>query len=412
MSGVWRAMAHNEGAAVIFHGPKACGHVSREMELGVHFRSLAREDKAGLGKMTPLFSSELQEEHSIYGGMERLRHCIDHVMQEYGPSYILIANSCVAGVIGDDSEAVAKAATEKWRIPVLSVKGAGFLDGDYYQGFYHAGELLAKHLVEPQAKETGTVTILGDRGGATAQDALELAGLLKSLELRVISHFPNYGRAEDRCRVSAAEFSVSLAGTDQSQAWLCKLGQVLEERFATRLFEKKHPVGWKNTVDWLNELGRFTERAELVASAIERQKQRLLPELRACGEILQGQTIAFCVGRARRHFEPAWVLELFRLAKLPLAGVVIMEEMDEQEREEMEKIIDAQGGRLFKGKAADELLAGADMIITTHELAGEYKRQMFLPLLPPVGIAAPLALSQAMLRLANRHGRRGGVIYV
>ena len=38
MTGVWRAVAYDEGCVVIFHGPAGCVHVASTMDLGNHYR--------------------------------------------------------------------------------------------------------------------------------------------------------------------------------------------------------------------------------------------------------------------------------------------------------------------------------------------------------------------------------------
>ncbi|MGL5514772.1 MAG: nitrogenase component 1, partial [Sporomusa sp.] len=101
MPGVWQAVAHNEGAAVVFHSPKACAHVSQEMSLGIHYRSITRQEFVAGRYLAPLISSELNDEHSVFGGAEQLRDCIRFVAKQYQPRYIVVAGSCVAGVIGD-----------------------------------------------------------------------------------------------------------------------------------------------------------------------------------------------------------------------------------------------------------------------------------------------------------------------
>ncbi|MDR1701407.1 MAG: nitrogen fixation protein NifE, partial [Sporomusaceae bacterium] len=127
MPGIWRAAAHNEGALVIFHSPKACAHVAREMDLSEYYRAAKRRELLDHNYTAPLLSSNLRDEHSIFGGEEQLSGCIDHAMQNYAPQYIVIASSCVAGTIGDDVAAVARRASEKWGKPVLAVPSGGFL---------------------------------------------------------------------------------------------------------------------------------------------------------------------------------------------------------------------------------------------------------------------------------------------
>jgi nitrogenase molybdenum-iron protein alpha chain len=140
MPGVWRAAAYCSGAAVIFHSPRACAHVARSMDISAQYRALANGAAENL-KSIPVVSSMLQEKHSIFGGADRLRACIEDVVNTYRPKCLIIANSCVAGVIGDDVEAVGKESEVKYGIPVLTVPCYGFLDGEYYQGYFAVAEI-------------------------------------------------------------------------------------------------------------------------------------------------------------------------------------------------------------------------------------------------------------------------------
>ena len=40
MPGVWKAVAHSEGCVVVYHAPKACAHITEEMERNQYFRML------------------------------------------------------------------------------------------------------------------------------------------------------------------------------------------------------------------------------------------------------------------------------------------------------------------------------------------------------------------------------------
>lgn len=41
MTGVWRAVAYDQGCVVIFHSPAGCAHVASTMDLGNHYRITA-----------------------------------------------------------------------------------------------------------------------------------------------------------------------------------------------------------------------------------------------------------------------------------------------------------------------------------------------------------------------------------
>lgn len=135
MTGVWRAVAYDQGCVVIFHSPAGCAHVASTMDLGNHYRITA-DGCPEKGDPVPLISSNLREKDSIFGGIERLHECIAYAVKTCHPECLVIASSCVAGVIGDDVDEEAREAEETYGIPVLSMAFSGFLGGEYSDGYY------------------------------------------------------------------------------------------------------------------------------------------------------------------------------------------------------------------------------------------------------------------------------------
>lgn len=412
MPGVWQAVAHNKGAAVIYHSPKGCGHVTRDMELGVHYRSLARERFVAGQYKAPLIISDLQEEHAIFGGSEQLRKCIDHVVAKYKPQYILIANSCVAGVIGDDTEAIAAQAEAEWKIPIKSVASCGFLDGDYHGGFYHAGRALMEQFMSIQPKLENTVTVLGDRSGPNGADAQEIRRLLQYFDLQVHCHFPTHSSVEEIQQVSSSALSVLSGGTPQSYPWIRKLGIDLQEMFGVPFFDSDYPIGWQTTKKWLEKLGDFLNKKEQALLAIKEEEKRLAEQLEKIKQKLKGVRTVLCLGRSLLHFHPAWVLEFLNLAEVSLEGIVLLDSLNEQQKEEMKKELQKQTkASIFLQSEGEKVLSTVDIVVTTQELADYTKRQLFLPILPPAGVSGLLFLIQKFTRLVQRPGERGGIIY-
>ena len=215
MPGVWRAVAYCEGVVVIFHSPRACAHVARSMDINAQYRAYAEGRREQEGTV-PLLSSQLEEKHSIFGGAERLEACLDYALQEYKPQCLVIANSCVAGVIGDDVEAVARKKEAQYGVPVLQLDCCGFLDGEYYQGYYGMSELLIKRFFKPAPKEAGSVLLLGDNGGPWGHYATEVTRLLQALQVKVIGQFPGYMPFKALPRATSAEAVIILGGRGQS----------------------------------------------------------------------------------------------------------------------------------------------------------------------------------------------------
>jgi nitrogenase molybdenum-iron protein alpha chain len=412
MPGVLRAVIHNEGAAVIFHSPKACGHVANNMDLGGHYRAIAQQEFVSGMYQAPLFISGLQEEHSIFGGTELLRQCIDEVVLHHKPSYIVIANSCVAGVIGDDTQAVAAEAEEKWGIPIMAVPCGGFLDGEYHAGFYYTGKMLAERLMTPQKPRKETVTLLGDRGCPAGADVQEMKELLALMGLNVHSYFPVYSSLQEIQQVPASEFCILLAGRTQSYEWIKKLAEDIKKQFGIPYFDQDYPIGWQATKLWLERLGQFLQRPETARQAIDTQENRLNLEKQQSVQLLKQRKVTFCIGRPLMHFDPSWVFDLIEQSGAILENVILLTALTKEQQSDMLEIVKQYTQvPVFKASESDRILNQADLVVTTHELDDQHLRQFFLSLVPPAGVGGLVTMLKKFARLTKRVRKHGGVIY-
>jgi len=413
MSGVWRAVAHNEGAAVIFHSPQACAHVTHDMDMGIQYRAMGRDHFVPGQYTAPLVCSALREEHSIFGGSEQLRGCIDHVVKKYRPQYVVIANSCVAGVIGDDTDAVAMQAEADWQLPILSVPCHSFLDGDFHTGFYYAAKSLAERFMSQQPPQVNRVTFLGDRGGSNTRDMLEIKRLVGFFGFDEYCLFPAYASIKEMQLVPASGINILMGGTPQARPWAGKLAGDLQERFGTPWLNEDYPICWARTKSWLQSMGEILGQKAAACMAINEQTMELNEQLQAITPRLQGKNIAFCIGRSLLLFDPSWVFELIELSGVHLRCVALLEDsLTLAQQAALKQQLPHQTIAPVIGSAdAAEILDAVDFIVTTHELTEPMKPQLFLPMQPLVGVRGLVSLLQLMARLAKRQGNRGGIVY-
>ena len=410
MPGVWRAVAYCEGVVVIFHSPRACAHVARSMDINAQYRVYAEGRREQEGTV-PLLSSQLEEKHSIFGGAERLEACLDYALQEYKPQCLVIANSCVAGVIGDDVEAVARKKEAQYGVPVLQLDCCGFLDGEYYQGYYGMSELLIKRFFKPAPKEAGSVLLLGDNGGPWGHYATEVTRLLQALQVKVIGQFPGYMPFKALPRATSAEAVIILGGRGQSHEGLSKIASLLKEGFGMPYLDQ-YPVGWQRTQAWLVAVGKLLQREELAAKALLQEKQHFDAALAKYLPVTKGKRVVLCIGRLLKYFHPESVLETIRLLQLDLTGIILLDAYDKAEREKMlQALAPAVQTQIYSAAAGEPLLEAADLVLTTHELQNESIKQIFLPMLPKVGTTGELEFMEIIYRrLASRI--KGGLSYV
>ena len=414
MPGVWRALSFVRGALVIFHSPRPCAHIAHGMDVGSFYRLRAAGTKVRLSPV-PLLTSSLSDAEAIFGGEDRLRECIRFAAEKYQPQAIFIANSCVSGVIGDDTCAVAEEMEQELGLPVSAVSAHGFLDGEYYAGYLDAARVLVDRFMKPAKRRAGSVVLLGDCGGIHGEYVKELRRLLGLLSVRVEGQFPSYLALSEMDVVPAAELLIVLGRrSDEKQALLVDLARHIHERFGTPYLADVYAVGSEETKEWLRAVGRLCGRereSEEVICTEEAAFQRAVEEVRPT---LSERRVTFAIGRDINWFQPKIVMRILKRAGVELAGVVLLDSFLPGRREVMEEElvrltnapIACEGSR-----EAEELFKAADFVLTTHELTDAKLRQIFLALMPSVGWSMEKKLLHDMVHIVCRHESRGGLIY-
>ena len=124
-------------AAHLVHGPIAC----------------AGNSWGGRGSLSsgPMlykkgFTTDLSENEIIFGGEKKLYKAILEVDKTHNPAAIFGYSTCVTALIGEDIDAVCKAAANKTDTPIIPVNSPGFV-GSKNLGNRLAGETLLEHVI-------------------------------------------------------------------------------------------------------------------------------------------------------------------------------------------------------------------------------------------------------------------------
>jgi nitrogenase molybdenum-cofactor synthesis protein NifE len=141
--------------AHIVHGPIGCAGSSWDNR---GTRS-SGADVYRIGMTTDLSDLDI-----IMGrGEKRLFQAIKQAIESYDPAAVFVYVTCVPALHGDDVEAVVKAASERWKVPVVPVDCAGFY-GNKNLGNRVAGDALYRHVIgtrEPDPLPAATLSCLG-----------------------------------------------------------------------------------------------------------------------------------------------------------------------------------------------------------------------------------------------------------
>lgn len=410
MTAVWRAVVCCKGCAVIFHSPMGCVHVAASMDLGNHYR-LSADGEREVEETVPLVSSNLREKDSIFGGIDRLHDCIAYTMKTYHPECLLIASSCTAGVIGDDVDEEAASAEEEYGIPVMSMPFAGFLGGEYSDGYYKTAKAIMDRFFVKNDHEKDSMLLLGDQMGPHGQYVREVTRLLTLLGLHVDYQFPGYVPFKDWKNVTKASYSVML-GTAGQPAGMVDMAKRLETEFGVKCVGDVYPTGFESTCRWIRQVAETTGRKDRGDKVVEEETKRLTTEISSYLPMTKGKKAAIAIGRGVRWYHPRETLASLRRLALDVEAIYFLPNLTDEDRAAFRKEIEPFGSIPIYEDSTGHRMEDDDVLLTTNEMTNVEVRQLFIPMVALAGFEGEQIFLRSLYRLLCRRGRKGGIAYV
>lgn len=412
MPGVWKAAAYVRGAVVIFHSPKACVHIVNNMEINSLYRKIEFNKQIELNEAVPLISSQLKEKHSVFGGTDCLQKCIIFAIEKYKPQCVIIANSCVAGIIGDDVDAVGRKMHDKYNLPIITVECYGFLDGEYYQGYIETAKKLITHFFKVEKHSDNNVLLLGDNGGPNSDYAQEIKRMLQQMDIMISAQFPGYMTIAEMGEINA-KASIIMSSRGQAQNGLEELADILYQRFAVKHLNNIYPIGWEKTKEWIAAVGQMFNCEEKAADLIQKEKDKLTDAATKFSCVTKDKKVVLFLGRLTAYFDPELTIEIIKRLQLHLKGIVIMNNYDSDERIKIKQLVKCcTDAVIYDIEYPDELLLGTDLILTTHELTDCKLKQIYLPIMDKAGTSGEIEFMRGIYRGLCSRLTKVGVIYV
>lgn len=248
-------------------------------------------------------TTDLSEQDIIMGrGEKRLFYSIRQAIDDYRPEAVFVYNTCVPALIGDDIQAVCKAAEQRWGVPVVPVDAAGFY-GTKNLGNRIAGETMIDFVVgtrEPDPlppQKTGDsikvhdINLVGEYN--IAGEFWQVLPLLDELGLRVLCTLSGDTRYREVQTMHRAEVTMMVC----SKAMI-NVARKLEERYHIPWFEGSF-YGVADTSDALRSFARIIDDPDLsvrTQALIEREERRIGEALAPWRERLQGKRVLLYTG--------------------------------------------------------------------------------------------------------------------
>ena len=243
------------------------------------------------------FTTDINELDVIYGGEKRLFKSVKEILDKYDPPAVFVYQTCVTALIGDDIEAVCKAATQKFGRPVIPVNAPGFV-GNKNLGNKLAGEALLDYVIgseEPEYTTPYDINIIGEYN--LAGELWQVKPLLDEMGVRILSCISGdakYREVAYSHRAKAAMMVCSKA--------MINIARKMEERYGIPFFEGSFygisdmSDSLRNIAQLLVDKGAPAELLERTEAIIRREEAAFWQRMAPYRERLQGVKVLLITG--------------------------------------------------------------------------------------------------------------------
>lgn len=311
------------------------------------------------------FTTDINETDVVFGGEKRLYKSIKEIVEKYDPPAVFVYQTCVPAMIGDDIDAVCKAASKKFGKPVIPVNSPGFV-GPKNLGNKLAGEAILDHVIgteEPEYTTPYDINIIGEYN--LSGELWQIKPLLDELGIRIlacISGDAKYREVAQSHRARAAMMVCSKA--------MINVTRKMEERYGIPFFEGSF-YGIGDMSESLREIARLLiERgadAELMArteALIAREEARAWAAIAPYKASLAGKRVLLVTGGVKSWSVVAALQEIgmevvgTSTKKSTAEDKQRIKEIMGEEAHMFDELSPREMFRILKGAQADIMLSG------------------------------------------------------
>jgi nitrogenase molybdenum-iron protein alpha chain len=276
-----------QDGVVISHGPVGCSTCLHEFAFTYRVNAPLR----GVVRPTQrhIYSTNLTENETVFGGNEKLAATIREVYERDEPQVIFIITTCASGIIGDDVEGIASEVEEELGIPVVAIFCEGFRSKVWTSGFDAGYHGIARKLIKPPQKRRPLINVINFWGSDIFTRWFERFGV-------EANYITPYATRESLEHSSEALGSVQICTTLGSY-----LSGALEQEFGVPALRAAPPYGVPATERWLRALGELLGKPEVAEQVIAEERAEFLPQIEELRERLKGRTAYVTAGAGHGH---------------------------------------------------------------------------------------------------------------
>ncbi|MDR2034742.1 MAG: nitrogenase molybdenum-cofactor biosynthesis protein NifE, partial [Helicobacteraceae bacterium] len=206
-------------AAHIVHSPATC--LGASWETRQTRTTFSGRDMTQMGLCTQIGENEV-----IFGGEKKLAAAIDEAVATFAPKAVFVYSTCVTALIGDDIEAICKAKSAEYDIPVVPVDAPGFVGSKNF-GSRLAGEAVLNYLIgtlEPTDTKPYEINLLGEYN--VTGDMERYKSILEEIGITIRATLSGDGRIDSIRTAHRAKLNVLVCAQS-----LLTLARKMQERY-------------------------------------------------------------------------------------------------------------------------------------------------------------------------------------
>ena len=243
------------------------------------------------------FTTDINETDVVFGGEKRLYKSIKEIIEKYDPPAVFVYQTCIPAMIGDDINAVCKAASQKFGKPVIPVMSPGFV-GPKNLGNKLAGEAILDYVIgteEPEYTTPYDLNIIGEYN--LSGELWQVKPLLDEMGVRVLACISGDAKYHDIASSHRARAAMMVC----SKAMI-NIARKMEERYDIPFFEGSF-YGIEDMSDSLRQIAKLlVERgapADLIGRTeviVQREEARAWARLEPYKPRLSGKRVLLITG--------------------------------------------------------------------------------------------------------------------
>jgi nitrogenase molybdenum-cofactor synthesis protein NifE len=243
------------------------------------------------------FTTDINETDVVFGGEKRLYKSIKEIVEKYDPPAVFVYQTCVPAMIGDDIDAVCKAATAKFGKPVIPVNSPGFV-GPKNLGNKLAGEAILDHVIgteEPEYTTPYDINIIGEYN--LSGELWQVKPLLDELGIRILCCISGDAKYHDVASSHRAKAAMMVCSKS-----MINIARKMEERYDIPFFEGSF-YGIQDTSEALREISRLLiekgadpELMDRTEALIAREEAKAWAGIEAYKKRLSGKKVLLITG--------------------------------------------------------------------------------------------------------------------